>query len=340
MVHADGISFGEKNMRTRRTALLMLSILLVFGASACGPNRPAATDTSQAIAAARECGRDCLEGFANRYLNALVAHNPSRLPLASHVKFTENGQELAVGDALWATASDEPTTYRIYLTDPQTGQVGFSGLMKENGKLALISFRLKIANGRVREIEQIVARDDGRFFGGKSLTSPDPIYAEVLAPSERTSRADMIAIADSYFNALERMDGTRPVPFADTCNRLENGMQTTNNPGPGNASGDSFNIMALGCIEQFKTGYFRFVTRIRRRHLVVDEDRGMVSSTACLDHAGNIKAVTLTNGRTIPVGLSTPTTLMGGGFFKIKSGKIHRIHTVLISVPYGMKQGW
>jgi len=31
---------------------------------------------------------------------------------------------------------------------------------------------------------------------------------------------------------------------------------------------------------------------------------------------------------------------LGGGFFKIKSGKIHRIHTILTTVPYGMKSGW
>ena len=43
-----------------------------------------------------------------------------------------------MGDALWATASDIPTDYKIYLADAQTGQVGFSGLMKENGNLALI----------------------------------------------------------------------------------------------------------------------------------------------------------------------------------------------------------
>ncbi|MGD0102242.1 MAG: hypothetical protein ABSC60_18055, partial [Acidobacteriota bacterium] len=106
----------------------------------------------------------------------------------------------------------------------------------------------------------------------------------------------MITIADSYFKALERMDGTRPVPFADTCNRFENGIQTTNNPKLFGASGGGFNISAMSCTEQFKTGYFRFVTQIRRRHLVVDEERGIVSSTAILDHAGNIKSVTLTDG--------------------------------------------
>jgi hypothetical protein len=327
-------------METKQTGLKLLFMVLVIGASACSSDQPAPARTDKTGAAAvLECDRACLEGFANKYLGALVAHDPSKIPLAPDVKFTENGQELEVGDALWATASDKPTTYTIYLTDPQSGQVGFSGLMKENGKLALISFRLKIAGGKVTEIEQIVARDDGQFFGGKSLTTADPIYAEVLAPVERSSRKDLIRIADSYFVALERMDGTRPVPFADTCNRMENGIQTTNNPALGGGGG-GYNISALGCTDQFKSGYLKFVTKIRRRHLVVDEERGLVSSTACLDHAGNILSVTLTTGQTLPIGVSSPTSFLGGGFFKIKGGKIHRIHTILVTVPYGMKQGW
>jgi hypothetical protein len=328
-------------MTTKHFLFLLFSLLLVVGISACNADKRTNTEIAQGKTATPDCGRACLEAFANQYLDALVAHDPSRIPLAKNVKFTENGQELAVGDALWATASDPPAAYRIYFTDPQTGQVGFNGLMKENGKLALISFRLKLSKDKkVAAIEQIVARDDGQFFGGKSLTAPDPIYAEILDPADRSPRADMITIADSYFKALERMDGTRSVPFADTCNRFENGIQTTNNPKLFGASNGGFNISAMSCTEQFKTGYLRFVTQIRRRHLVVDEERGIVSSTAILDHAGNIKSVTLTDGRTVPISLSSPTSLMGGGFFKIKGGKIHRIHTILTSVPYGMKPGW
>ncbi len=329
-------------MTTKHTLFLIFSLLLVSGLIACSAEKPAATiEKVKTETAPPDCDRTCLEGFANQYLQALVAHDPSRVPLAKNVRFTENGQELAVGDALGATASDLPATYKIYFTDPQTGQVGFNGLMKENGNLILISFRLKLSNDKkITEIEQIVARDDGRFFGGKSLTTPDPIYAEILSPADRLPRADMIAVADSYFKALERMDGTRPVPFADTCNRFENGVQTTNNPKLFGGAPGSFNISAMSCTEQFKTGYLRFVTQIRRRHLVVDEERGIVSSTACLDHAGNIRSVTLTDGRTLPIDLSSPTSFIGGGFFKIKGGKIHRIHTILTTVPYGMKQGW
>lgn len=322
---------------------LIFCLLLMVGASVACSNKGTvtSTDNGQEEASVPDCDRTCLEGFANQYLEAVVAHDPSRVPLAENVKFTENGQELKVGDAFWATASDLPTTYRIYFADPETEQVGFNGLMKENGKLVLISFRLKLSsNKEITEIEQILARDDGQFFGGKSLTTPDPIYAEILDPADRSPRDEMITIADSYFKALERMDGTRYVPFADTCNRFENGIQTTNNPKLFGGTDGDFNISAMSCTEQFKTGYLRFVTQIRRRHLVVDEERGIVSSTAILDHAGNIKEVTLTNGRTVPIGLSSPTSLLGGGFFKIKGGKIHRIHTILTSVPYGMKPGW
>jgi hypothetical protein len=326
-------------MKWNHACVLSLAVFMIIGLTACGTKQPPADGGGTADTGAGQCDRECLENMADRYVEALVAHDTSAIPLSEKVKFTENGVPLEAGEALWATASGN-TDYRIYVADPETGQVGYSGIIEENGKPALFSFRLKIVNGRIMEIEQIVARDDGQFNNVKNLKQPDPIFARILQPEEQSSREDMIATADSYFAALERNDGTRPVAFADTCNRQENGFQTTNSPPSKGQSGDAFNIMALSCAEQFKTGFFRFVTRIRRRHLVVDKERGLVFSVACLDHAGNIKEVTMTNGKTIPVTLSSPTTFLGGGFFKIISGQIHRIYTVLITPPYGMKQGW
>ena len=49
------------------------------------------------------CERQCLIGFVDRYLDALVAHDPSRLPLVKDVKYTENGAQLQLGDGLWGT---------------------------------------------------------------------------------------------------------------------------------------------------------------------------------------------------------------------------------------------
>lgn len=311
--------------------------ILILGLSACTKEQPTVIE-EEPLQTAGQCDQDCLESFADRYIDAMVSHDPSSIPLAEDVKFTENGVQLAVGDALWVTASAN-TDYHIYVTDPETGQIGYSGIVEENGTPVLISFRLKIVNGEISEIEQIVRRDRN-FSGIDNLKEPDPIYARVLEPSERVDREKMIAVADSYFAALERADGTRPVPFADTCNRMENGIQTTNNPAFGAAMDGGFNIIAMSCTEQFKTGYFRFVTEIRRRHVLVDEERGMVFSFAALDHAGNIKQVTTTDGQTHDIGQLSPTTLFGGGLFKIINGQIHRIYTVFFSAPYGMKHGW
>jgi hypothetical protein len=41
----------------------------------------------------------------DRYVDASVARDHERLPLAHTVKFTENGQRLALGDGLWNTAT-------------------------------------------------------------------------------------------------------------------------------------------------------------------------------------------------------------------------------------------
>ena len=322
-------------MKIKKIGLMIITLILAL--SSCCTIQPTVTE-EEPLQAAGECGQTCLETFADRYIDAMISHNPSSILLAEGVKFTENGVELSVGDALWATASAN-TGYRIYAADPETGQVGYSGIIKENGTPVLISFRLKIMNGKISEIEQIVGRDRG-FSGVDNLKEPDPIYARILEPSERVGRDRMISIADSYFAALERADGTRPVPFADTCNRMENGIQTTNNPKLGAGMGGGYNIIAMSCTEQFKTGYFRFVTEIRRRHVLVDEERGMVFSFAALDHAGNIKQVTTTDGKTHDIGQLSPTTLYGGGLFKIINGQIHRIYTVFFSAPYRMKHAW
>jgi hypothetical protein len=328
---------GDRKMKTRKSGFLAVMAILIIGLPACNTEQTTGTE-EEPMQTAVQCDQDCLESFADQYIDAMVSHDPSSIPLAEDVKFTENGVQLAVGDALWATASAN-TDYRIYVTDPETGQIGYSGIIEENGTPVLISFRLKIVNGKISEIEQIVGRDRN-FSGVDNLKEPDPVYARVLEPSERVDRDKMISIADSYFAALERADGTRAVPFADTCNRMENGIQTTNNPEFAAAMGGGFNIIAMSCTEQFKTGYFRFVTEIRRRHVLVDEERGMVFSFAALDHAGNIKQVTTTDGQTHDIGQLSPTTLFGGGLFKIIDGQIHRIYTVFFSAPYGMKHGW
>jgi hypothetical protein len=104
-------------------------------------------DTRDAIGPQGPRDRACLEGFVNQYLEALVAHDPTRLPMTPDVRFTEDDIALKPGEALWKTASGLGT-YKLYFADPQAGQVGFFGTIRENGRPASLVLRLKVENRR------------------------------------------------------------------------------------------------------------------------------------------------------------------------------------------------
>src|ERR1700691_890099 len=70
------------------------------------------------------CDRACLEAFVGRYLDAVLAHDPAKAPIAKNAKFTENGQRLDLGDGLWNTM-DGKGTYRLFITDTDAGDVAF-----------------------------------------------------------------------------------------------------------------------------------------------------------------------------------------------------------------------
>jgi hypothetical protein len=289
------------------------------------------------------CDRSCLEGLVDRYIEALVAHDPERLPLAQGVAFTENGQALRLGDGLWATAS-APGHYKLYVADPEDGQVGFHGTVFENGVPVLLALRLKVDYGLVSQIETIVARPPALGSSGfpsagaamEQRGKPRPQFLEDIPRRARMSRADLVRIANSYFTGLGGDTGRNTAPFWPSCNRLENGTQTTNNPKLRGSS--PFNVIALGCEAQQKSGFYPFVTTIRnRRFPVVDRERGLVLSFAFFEHRGALKTIHLTNGMTIPSPVKAPLTLEITELFQIHGGKIDQIEAVINTVPYGMK---
>ena len=56
------------------------------------------TAVTTAPAAAQDCNRLCLEGWVDRYLDAVIDNDPSSLPMTRDVRFTENGVQLEIGD--------------------------------------------------------------------------------------------------------------------------------------------------------------------------------------------------------------------------------------------------
>jgi hypothetical protein len=324
-----------------RSVILGTIAMLIAGMIAALPSRAASAEPQPPRAAAAQCDRACLEGFVNQYLAALAARDPSKLSFAPDVKFTENTARLKVGEGFWATANGMGT-FKLYFAEPEAGQVGFIGTMKEWDNPVIFCLRLKVAAGKIAEVEDFVVRDAGAAKNLEAM-SPNPAFLKSVPAAERATREDLVNTANMYFSGLQNNDGKGVYPFADDCNRVENGTQTTNNPdlAKTQTSNPGFAIMSLGCEAQFKTGYFKIVTHIRdRRWVIVDRERGLAFAFAFFDHAGTVKTITLTDGSTFPATLRHPFTWEIGELFKIEDGKIHAIQAALTQEPYGITSGW
>ena len=285
------------------------------------------------------CERQCLIGFVDRYLDALVAHDPRSLPVARDVKYTENGATLQLGDGIWGTV-EKRGDYKLYFVDPETQEAGFTGTMIESGRQVIVGLRLHIQSAsKISQVETFVARQSlgGGPGGGKPpVMAEKPIFYEDVPLPERRSREEMVAIADSYFEGLEHATETL-TPFDRQCQRLENGMVTANNPAapPG--------MSRMTCGEQFATHFSPFISHVReRRYPIVDQQRGLVLALAFFDHDGRIKDVKLTDGSDlhVPPPFDAPFAFGLFELFKIRDGKIMRVEAVLNTVPYGSKSGW
>lgn len=293
-------------------------------------------------AAAQSCDRACLERLLDDYVDAVVAHEPARLPLARDVRFTENGQRLVVGEGLWHTATGKGG-YALKLADVERGQTLLMGTIREGDEPTVLIARLGVGNRTVGEIETLVIRDADMAQRLDDIGTPRGVWSQAMPPAERLPRAELVRIANLYFTGIERNDGQGDYPLAPDCARLENGLVLAGDVAKvsprarGRPNGPQ-----VGCLEQFRSGIFYYVTRIRdRRFVLVDPERGIAFAFAFFDNAGGESRFgTLPDGRRVESGPKIPWTWAIAEAFKIERGLIGPVESVILAVPYGMGSGW
>jgi hypothetical protein len=311
---------------------------------------------SSASAAQAACDRACLEGFVDKYLDAVTANQPSMVPLSPNVRFTEDGQRLLIGDGLWNTMKGRGN-YRLFVTDVPAGQVTFFGTIQEDHREAdkfngsLIALRLRVADQKVTEIEQIVIRPDaannGRTYENVDKMATHPKYLQAVPAAERMSRAELVSQGNKYFSGMQKNDGKGDYPFGPECVRHENGGQSTSAPTPaGQTKPDPLTATGYSsqwnCLEQFQSGLLHFVNRIRdRRFVAIDQERGIVFAFGFFDHSGGeTRKFKTPSGRDVVAGPVQPWSWQIAEIFKLEKGKITKIDAFLQRAPYGMNTGW
>src|SRR5215469_5794921 len=324
-----GVSRQGNNMKSFITAIGVLAAML------CG-----VPVSLQVQAAPSKCDRTCLMKSVDTYLGAVVSHDPSKVKFSPDVKFVENITPMKPGDGLWKTATEGPTTFKIYVPDPVSEQVGFLCVMKENDKPIELALRLKIVDGKITEAEHLIARNLAER-SLKNLETPRHGLLATVPPPERVPRDEMLSIGVSYYEALVTADAN-DAPFADDCVRRENGMQTTSNPPPATPGGIA-STGALGCAAQLRTHTFDYIKRIEpRRVWIADSETGLVFGLSQFRHPMEqkfVKIVGVPGVDHIDMNFK-PFDLPAAHIFKVSGGQIHEIEAMGFSAPYNSKTGW
>jgi hypothetical protein len=285
--------------------------------------------------------RSCYDRLVDDYLAALVAHDPSRIAFAADARFVENIKATKIGDGLWKSASAVPTTFKIYVPDPVSGQVGFMGVMQEGGKPILLGLRLQVFAGHVIQAEHVIARD----LSAENLANLQvarPIFAKVTPEGMRMPRYEIKGIAYAYYDALDFNDGEL-APMARDCERHENGRESSSSRAPVTAKTPKPNYSAMDCTRQFSTGMMAYIDNIDNiRVVAVDPYTGLAFGLSHFHHSMKnhvfpIKGVPGVTQRTVD---NAAFDLPAAHIFKISGGKIHQIEAMGFLAPYNSLSGW
>jgi len=338
-------------MRPRATS--GLTVLFTLAIAACGGGDPA-VDTAPATgggsSAAAACDRDCLIELTKSYLAAVVAGDTSAVPLAADIAFVENVMRMQPGEGLWANAASGPTSFAIYVPDVEQQQAGFMGVMQREGENGnqpvLVAVRLKVDDGKISEAEHIVAGVNENNVA--RLQTPRPGLLSEVPAGSRQSHHELVEIGLSYYDALDDNDGSL-MPFAEDCQRHENGMITAGpeaGPGP-NADPNRAPVSRL-CGPQLTSKTFVYIDRIENRRLIAaDPVTGLSMGFSHFRHPlDNLPyQVTHTDGSTSERNKENmrfdPFDMPAAHIFKIGAdGLVHEIEAVGFVAPLNSPTGW
>jgi hypothetical protein len=180
------------------------------------------------------CDRACLRTLLDQYLAAVIKHDPKVAPLAIGFRQTENAINVSPSGGVWKTVTGLGKMQRRYL-DSVSGQAGYYGLIEEGGEVAVATVRLRVENQKLTEAEWYLARANDPGLNGPrqpdrppaNLLNPDYLVAHpppdrVVPQTQRLSRDELVAVVNSYFDAITSHDGSVALVHPG-CGRAENG---------------------------------------------------------------------------------------------------------------------
>jgi len=284
---------------------------------------------NQAQGQASSCDAACLTGLANRYMDAVVRHDPKGLPWAERVGYAENGTKLRVGEGSWVTI-DRRAEAPLVVADPQTGRAVWVGRVDDHGQPGFYAMDMRVDGGKIAAVQTVIRRKQGRQpFGDPVIYAPGKAFGAALPAKARLSRGKMIALVQDYFASQAANGEGATVPFAKGCAAMENGVAMAGNlPAAKGADASCEGALTKGLFGEFEA--------VRHEVIAVDEARGLVAAIGYRDLPAAMTSFTARDGTVYPSEAGYPRSVGFVSLFRIESGKIARIETVANEVPYLM----
>ncbi len=263
---------------------------------------------------AAECDRACLKGLITNYVDAMVAHDPARLPLAANVRFTEDSQELKPGEGLWKTVTSKGEFRQDYIDLQKQIAASHVMLFEENAQV-LYSVVLRVADRKITGIETLVDRiTPSSRFKPDSLEKPPAGMNEPVPAGKRMPRAEMIRTALYYPEGLRIGSFVNAkTPFAKEAYRVENGTF----------------IAGEGCPRPNCPG-------LLTQKIMLHPD--VKASVAAVDEEAGIVLLWMNFGDTHSYGPGN--ALVTFEAFKVWGGEIHAINAFFRILPKDTQRGW
>ncbi len=270
--------------------------------------------SSGASAATEKCDRNCMTEMLTVYLDALVAHDPSKLPLADDVRVTEDSKALKIGEGLWQTVTGKGTFRHDYL-DVRKQIAAAHVQLLEGANPALYSIVLHLRDRKIAGIESLVQRiTPGSRFQPTELGKPIRGLDDPVPAGKRQSRAAMIRTALTYTEGLRVGNFTDGgTPFAPETYRVENGVIT---------AGEGCGRADCGLYTQNIMVHPGIIASVA----AVDEENGVVLLWMNFGHTGS----TYGEGN----------ALITFEAFKVWGGEIHAISAFFRGLPISTARFW
>jgi hypothetical protein len=294
-------------MFLQRRALRTHAVLAaMFAASAASFSSPSL--------AAENCDRACLTGLITTYVDAMVAHDPSKLPLADNPKITENSKAIRLADGLWKTATAKGQFRQDYI-DLKKQVAATHVVIMEGQTQALYSLVLHVTDRKISGIEALVERVTAESrIKPTELARPVKGMNDPVPAGRKQSRESMIRTALTYTEGLRVGNFTDGgTPFAPGTYRVENGTVTAG----GNCGRADCGMYAQNILVH--PGIIASVA-------AVDEENGIVLLWMNFGHTGS--------------SYGEGNALVTFEAFKVWGGQIHAINAFFLGLPISTARFW